>query len=89
MKHQKNILKESQVIKAKLFQNGSSQAIRLPKEFRFKGEEVGVGRVGNGVLLYPLNDPWAVFFEGAEELSRSDMKPLKREQTQMKRKLLK
>lgn len=68
---------------AKLFQNGRSQAVRLPKDFRFEGSEIGVGRVGNAVLLYPLNDPWAVFFEGAKELS--DLEPLKRYQDQSER----
>ena len=69
---------------AKIFQNGRSQAVRLPKEFRFEGSEIGVGRVGNSVILYPLNDPWAIFFEGAKELS--DMDEFDREQAQTPRK---
>ena len=69
---------------AKLFLNGRSQAVRLPKDYRFEGSEIGVGRVGNAVLLYPLNDPWAVFFEGAKELS--DLEPLERHQDQPERK---
>ena len=43
---------------ARLFQSGRSQAVRLPKEFRFAGTEVGVRHFGNGVLLLPLDDPW-------------------------------
>lgn len=39
--------------KAKLFMSGRSQAVRLPKEFRFKGSEVRIRRVGLGVLLEP------------------------------------
>jgi antitoxin VapB len=39
---------------AKLFQNGSSQAVRLPKEFRFKGDKVLIRRVGKSVVLEPL-----------------------------------
>jgi antitoxin VapB len=39
---------------AKLFQNGSSQAVRLPKAFRFPGDCVRISRVGNGVLLEPV-----------------------------------
>jgi antitoxin VapB len=39
---------------AKLFNNGGSQAVRLPKEFRFEGSEVSVRRVGTGVLIEPL-----------------------------------
>ena len=38
---------------AKVFKHGNSQAVRLPKEFRFAGEEVQVKRVGAGVLLLP------------------------------------
>ncbi len=38
---------------AKLFWNGRSQAVRLPKEFRFEGDSVRISRVGNGVLLEP------------------------------------
>jgi antitoxin VapB len=39
---------------AKLFMHGRSQAVRLPKEFRLPGKEVRVRRVGNGVLLEPI-----------------------------------
>lgn len=41
---------------AKLFQNGSSQAVRLPKEFRFKGDKVRIRRVGKTVVLEQLAD---------------------------------
>ncbi|MGP8250886.1 MAG: antitoxin [Terracidiphilus sp.] len=41
---------------AKLFWNGRSQAVRLPKEFRFEGERVRVTRMGVGVLLEPVPD---------------------------------
>ena len=39
---------------AKLFRNGRSQAVRLPREFRFEGDEVRIRRVEGGVLLEPL-----------------------------------
>lgn len=39
---------------AKLFRNGRSQAVRLPKEFRFEGDRVRVRRVPGGVLLQPI-----------------------------------
>ena len=38
---------------AKIFTNGKSQAVRLPKEFRFEGKEVFIKRVGNTVVLIP------------------------------------
>lgn len=39
---------------ARLFRNGRSQAVRLPREFRFEGERVRVQRVGRGVLMEPI-----------------------------------
>jgi antitoxin VapB len=39
---------------ARLFWNGRSQAVRLPKEFRFEGDRVRVTRMGAGVLLEPV-----------------------------------
>ena len=39
---------------AKVFRNGRSQAVRLPKEFRFEGEEVAIRREGRRVVLEPL-----------------------------------
>jgi antitoxin VapB len=41
-------------VDAKLFWNGRSQAVRLPKEFRFEGDRVRVTRMGAGVLLEPV-----------------------------------
>ncbi len=41
---------------AKLFWNGRSQAVRLPKEFRFEGDRVRVRRMGAGVLLEPVSE---------------------------------
>ena len=43
---------------AKLFKNGDSQAVRLPKEFRFKGTEVLIHRVGDAVVLLPKGKSW-------------------------------
>jgi antitoxin VapB len=42
---------------AKLFMHGRSQAVRLPKEFRFEGNEVRVSRIGGKVILEPLEKP--------------------------------
>lgn len=47
---------------AKIFQSGNSQAVRLPKDFRFSVEEVEVSREGDAVILRPRSDasrPWA------------------------------
>ncbi len=43
---------------AKLFKNGESQAVRLPKEFRFEGTEVLIKRVGDAVVLLPAAKSW-------------------------------
>lgn len=43
---------------AKLFKNGESQAVRLPKEFRFAGREVFIKRVGTAVVLLPKAKSW-------------------------------
>ncbi len=45
---------------AKIFMHGRSQAVRLPKEFRMPGSEVRVRRVGRGVLLEPIDEPFYV-----------------------------
>jgi len=43
---------------AKLFWSGRSQAVRLPKDFRFEGEEVRIRRHGNAVILEPIAQDW-------------------------------
>lgn len=49
---------------AQLFMNGRSQAVRLPKMFRFEGKEVHIKKVGNSVVLTPvLTDRWSAFEE--------------------------
>jgi antitoxin VapB len=52
---------------AKLFKNGESQAVRLPKEFRFSGEEVFIKRVGNAVVLLPKARSWDTLLESLEK----------------------
>lgn len=54
---------------AKLFQNGQSQAVRLPKEFRFEGDRVFIQRLGNSVVLVPGHDPWRSMFEATRLFS--------------------
>ena len=54
---------------AKLFQNGQSQAVRLPKEFRFEGDSVAIKRVGRAVVLLPYDEPWDTLFTALEQFS--------------------
>jgi antitoxin VapB len=52
---------------AKLFQNGRSQAVRLPKAFRMPGAEVKIYRQGKRVILEPIADTWDLLFESLNE----------------------
>lgn len=54
---------------AKIFENGRSQAVRLPKEFRFSGDEVFVQRLGRAVMLYPKDAAWETFISGLNGFS--------------------
>lgn len=54
---------------AKLFQNGQSQAVRLPKEFRFQGDDVFIKKMGNATILLPRNDPWRSLFNSLNKFS--------------------
>lgn len=54
---------------AKLFQNGQSQAVRLPKEFRFEGDEVIIKRSGNAVILLPAQQSWDVLVNSLSQFS--------------------
>ncbi|MBI2265528.1 MAG: AbrB/MazE/SpoVT family DNA-binding domain-containing protein [Armatimonadetes bacterium] len=55
---------------AKLFKNGRSQAVRLPKRYNLPGEEVYVKKVGEVVMLIPKGqDPWKPFVDSLEKFS--------------------
>ena len=56
--------------KAKVFKHGGSQAVRLPKAFRFDVDEVTVERVPGGVLLSTVEDRLAAFDAAVAELAR-------------------
>lgn len=56
--------KVSTMEKAKLFKNGQSQAVRLPKALRFSGTEVYANRLGSIVTLVPVEDPWRSLRDG-------------------------
>lgn len=54
---------------AKLFENGRSQAVRLPKEYRFNGDEVSVNKIGDLVILMPKESKWSGFLNSLELFS--------------------
>ncbi|MDR3361644.1 MAG: type II toxin-antitoxin system VapB family antitoxin [Desulfovibrio sp.] len=58
---------------AKLFQNGQSQAVRLPKDFRFEGESVAIKRVGKAVVLLPYSEPWDTLLDSLSLFSSDFM----------------
>jgi antitoxin VapB len=66
---------------AKIFKNGQSQAVRLPKEFRFDTDEVFISKEGDKVILFPKRKmTWEGFFERHEpcpefNIDRSDNIP--------------
>ena len=62
------------MLTAKLFTNGSSQAVRLPKEYRFNGTEVYVQKVGSSLMLVPKDKAWETFLEGINEFSDDYLK---------------
>lgn len=68
--------------KAKVFKNGRSQAIRLPKDFRVEGNEVYLQRTDRGFMVTE-RDPWEVFVEGCQEISGTSL--LNREQPPLER----
>ncbi len=55
--------------KAKLFTNGRSQAVRLPREFRFKGDAVNIRRVGKAVVLFPEEESWDMLYDALERFT--------------------
>ena len=70
---------------AKLFRNGRSQAVRLPCEFRFEGEEVLIRQVGNGVLLEPKITDVRKWFAKLDHFQGEFVKKGRRQQPQTPR----
>ena len=54
---------------AKIFENGRSQAVRLPKECRFDTDEVAVNRIGDIVMLMPKTNRWNSFMQAINMFS--------------------
>ncbi len=70
---------------ARIFMNGRSQAVRLPKEFRFESDEVFIRKKGKEVILSPRPKSWNDFFKSTPlpsddfMVSREDLPAQKRE----------
>lgn len=73
------------MITAKLFENGRSQAVRLPKEYRFQGDEVAVNKIGDAVILLPKENQWAGFLTGLNLFSADFMSEGRSQETLQER----
>ncbi len=60
---------------AKLFTHGGSQAVRLPKAFRFDGVEVRIRKEGDKVILEPVERDWAAFWATMDQLAEAAGEP--------------
>lgn len=73
---------------AKIFENGRSQAVRLPKEYRFSGDEVIVNKIGDIVLLMPKDNMWTGFLSSLNLFTDDFMRDGRGEQPQQERESL-
>jgi antitoxin VapB len=69
---------------AKLFRNGQSQAVRLPKEFRFEDDYVFIKKSGNAVVLIPAKNSWDSLL-GSLDMFSADFMTERRQSTAQKR----
>ncbi len=67
---------------AKLFRNGQSQAVRLPKEFRFEDDHVFVKKSGNAVVLLPAQNSWEALIHSLDKFSADFMTERKQPKVQ-------
>lgn len=73
---------------AKLFQNGKSQAVRLPKEFRIAGDRVKISKRGNQVILEPLETTWDALFDSLRDFPDDFMEEGRQQPLMQKRESL-
>jgi antitoxin VapB len=71
--------------RAKVFWSGRSQAVRLPKDFRFQGEEVRIRRHGNAIILEPVSEDWAWLDSIAGKLDQDLVRAAEEQPRQQKR----
>jgi antitoxin VapB len=54
---------------AKIFENGKSQAVRLPKAYRLKGKEAFITKVGDAIILLPKKNKWDSLISSLDKFS--------------------
>lgn len=69
---------------AKLFKSGHSQAVRLPKEFRFENNEVFIKKTGNAVVLLPIRNSWEPLLKSLDKFSDDFMAEREQPETQVR-----
>ena len=66
------------MLTTKVFTNGNSQAIRIPKEYRFDDDEVCICKVGSAIVLFQRSDRFSILMESLNEFTEdflSDGRP--------------
>jgi len=58
----------------KVFKNGNSQALRIPKEYQITESELIINKIGNTIIIFPQDDPWKLFKNSLEEFSDDFLK---------------
>ena len=76
------------MLTARVFRNGRSQAVRLPKECRFRGKEVYVHKFEGALLLVPKDDPWAALVRSLDRFSEDFMAERRQPPTKSREALL-
>jgi antitoxin VapB len=79
------MIQEEMMERAKIFWSGRSQAVRLPKDFRFQGEEVRIRRHGSAVILEPMSENWAWLDSIAGKLDEDFVQAIEERPQQQKR----
>lgn len=73
---------------AKIFMSGNSQAVRIPKEFRLKGDEVEIQKKGDTLVLRSTRKSWADLIASLEKFTNDFMKTGRRQPPPQRRKRL-
>lgn len=72
---------------AKVFENGRSQAVRLPRQCRFSAEEVNVNKIGDIVMLIPKDSKWQGLLTSLDLFTEDYMEPRTQGETEERAKL--
>jgi antitoxin VapB len=73
---------------ARIFSNGRSQAVRLPKEFRFKTNNVAIRKIGDVVVLFPTDSAWSPLLEASGQFTDDFMSDRSQPKKHQRRKTL-